>query len=445
MAAQQRLSDFVKSLSSGAPAFSGTNVQQDIQEFITKMHMFVAIGGVDPAAPTTVVAVATRLEGAASAWWSQLNPRPQTLDEFLAALTARFLPANWAMSAAIGIVDLRAANTVADVPRLIAAFQAALTQLPPQTTASASAFVLLLALFTSKLPLDLQKDLRTRPPQSLAEAITAVQSAVAVSAPRMPAQGARQVAINAHAFAGPARRPTGSRGRGAGPGPRPGPRPAIDGNPLLPARPGPPRRPNGVTDAEYTVRLAEGLCVGCGADDHLFRQCPIKLRDFYSRVRVRVDAATEKNKKQTATPLQTVVRPSPPQPARKVVQPKLGLSYCKTHSYHLAFLHHQSAPLRNLYLSPRLSSRGSLSTRPPSNQTLLSPPSQNPTSLLLLAHLHPQLHLLASLPSPLHLSHRPPPLSLLHPLPLLSLLLSPLATIPPSAPTCMHWTTRSCP
>ena len=150
MAAQQRLSDFVKSLSSGAPAFSGTNVQQEIQEFRDKLQMFVAIGGVDPAAPTTVLALATRLEGAASAWWSQLNPKPQTLDEFLAALTARFLPANWAMSAAIKIVDLRAANTVADVPRLIAAFQAALSQLPPQTIASTSAYVLLLALRRAK-------------------------------------------------------------------------------------------------------------------------------------------------------------------------------------------------------------------------------------------------------------------------------------------------------
>ena len=45
-------------------------------------------------------------------------------------------------------------------------------------TASASAYVLLLALFTSKLPLDLQKDLRTRPPQTLAEAITAIQAAI---------------------------------------------------------------------------------------------------------------------------------------------------------------------------------------------------------------------------------------------------------------------------
>ena len=86
----------MKSLSSGAPALSGANVQQEIQEFRDKLQMFVAIGGVDPAAPTTVLALATRLEGALSAWWSQLVAKPQTLarDEFLAALTARFLPAN---------------------------------------------------------------------------------------------------------------------------------------------------------------------------------------------------------------------------------------------------------------------------------------------------------------------------------------------------------------
>ena len=243
-AQQQRLSDFVKALSTGAPAFSGTSVHQDIQEFVTKIQMFVQIGGVDPAAPTTVLAVATRLEGAASSWWSALIPRPQTLDEFLAALTARFLPANWAMSAALHLVDLRPSGSASDVTRLIAAFQAALSQLPPQTTASPSAYVLLLALFTSKLPLDLQKDLRTRPPQSLAEAITAVQAAVAVSVPREPVQSSRQVAVNAHAFSAPVRRPAGSRGRGAAAGPRSGPRPAIDGNPLLPARPGstPPQR-----------------------------------------------------------------------------------------------------------------------------------------------------------------------------------------------------------
>ena len=327
---QQALVDLVKSLAS-APAFSGSNVAGNINEFSSKLQMFVTISGVDPANPTTVIAVATRLEGAAAAWWSALNPKPQSFDDFIAALHARFLPANWAMSAALHLVDLRPASSVADVPRLIASFQTALSQLPPQTSSSQSAYILLLAMFVSKLPADMQKDLRTRPPHTLAEAITAIQAAVAVSAPREPAQAARSLSANAHLFAASARRPNSSRARGAGPGPRPGPRPPIDGNPLLPARPGPPRRPNGVTDAEYAVRLAEGLCVGCGADDHLWRNCPIKS-SFYSGVHVRPTRVIEYHgaPRRTTNSYSRQKRPpqlepdtlqSPP-PARIVVQPE---------------------------------------------------------------------------------------------------------------------------
>ena len=340
-ATQQRLSDLVKSLSS-APAFSGSNVAATIAEFTSKMGMFIMISGMDPANPTTVIAVATRLEGAAAAWWSAMNPKPQSFDDFLAALNARFLPANWAMSAALHLVDLRPASSVSDVPRLIAGFQAALSQLPPQTAASQSAYVLILAMFTSKLPAELQKDLRTRPPQSLSEAITAVQAAVAVSAPREPAQAASRAvsaAVNAHHFSSAARRPAGSRARGAGPGPRP----PIDGNPLLPARPGPPRRPTSVTEAEYAARLAEGLCVGCGSDDHLYRNCPIKPAHFYSgchAVRVieyhgapRVNLSYSRRRLPAKRPLQlesdTLQSPSPA--ARIVVQPEPVMEIGRAH------------------------------------------------------------------------------------------------------------------
>ena len=59
---QQALVDLVKSLAS-APAFSGSNVAGNINEFSSKLQMFVTISGVDPANPTTVIAVgyATRL------------------------------------------------------------------------------------------------------------------------------------------------------------------------------------------------------------------------------------------------------------------------------------------------------------------------------------------------------------------------------------------------
>ena len=166
-----------------------------------------------------------------------------------------------------------------------------------------------------------------------------------------------------------------------------------------------------MTEAEYAVRLAEGLCVTCGADDHLNRMCPNKSQFYFSGVHFRRCDAGKNKLKQADTPLQTVVGPSPPQLTRKVVQPEPtaaqdplvppGLPTPTVPPTQLPAAAH-SADSTTTQPAPALS-RGSLPTRLLANQTPLPPPSLNLTCLLLQA-LPPQTHLLAPLSNHVRLS-----------------------------------------
>ena len=88
------------------------------------------------------------------------------------------------------------------------------------------------------------------------------------------------------------------------------------GNGLAPARPGPPRRPDHVTQGEYTHRLSDGLCIWCGSAEHVLRACPNKVTGLYptsfvSKSRVVLDSTLSLSETpQTQQAAQTLLRRS---------------------------------------------------------------------------------------------------------------------------------------
>ena len=98
MAAHQVLIEFTKLLSN-SPDFCGTDAEISsgrLQAFLSIVSSTATVCGLPLDHPAPVLAVSTRLSGAAAAWWQTfpVQERPQTFAQFSEAISARFVPTN---------------------------------------------------------------------------------------------------------------------------------------------------------------------------------------------------------------------------------------------------------------------------------------------------------------------------------------------------------------
>jgi hypothetical protein len=148
--------EFAKSIA-GCPTFSGDSVPTGTKlgEYITKLGIFWAASGLPLDEQIGVRISSISLTGTASTWFNTLEPLPAGFDALRAALFARFQPPDAPQVAALAFVVLPAPESMAGVQKFCTAWQELLAAIPAYV-ANLTLEVILLALFTSKMPASIQ-------------------------------------------------------------------------------------------------------------------------------------------------------------------------------------------------------------------------------------------------------------------------------------------------
>ncbi len=128
-----------------------------------KLSIFWASSGLALDEQIGVRIASISLTGTAMLWFNALDPLPASFDALRAALQLRFQPPDAPQVAALAFVVLPAPESMAGVQKFCTAWQALLAEIPAYV-ANATLEIILLALFTSKMPTSIQISLRSNPP-----------------------------------------------------------------------------------------------------------------------------------------------------------------------------------------------------------------------------------------------------------------------------------------